>query len=205
MNARALAVLIFIACSDEQAPARLNTQSAVTQAPTPESEVAPEVASEPVEQPVAESKAAAATPDQIAMAANDFGQPSTQVVSSLDVRRWIQDGGDLEQLAPATGNRFLVVELPEARNPSGQIFYDSRQVSLDIGGASIAVFAATTAGANAPSMGRTADGRRVFQREVYASHYAPTDDLPFAIVFEVPAGASSGTLVLGTRQVALSW
>ncbi|HET7710835.1 MAG TPA: hypothetical protein VFL80_02800 [Thermoanaerobaculia bacterium] len=143
--------------------------------------------------------------DVAAMAATEFGSPSTRFEAALPVRRWAQDGGGTEIITPSAGHRFLVVEFPHAGTQTGQIFYDSRQVFLHVGGHSLKPYAATTGGASAPAMSRTTDGRRVFQREVYASHYAPAHDLPFALAFQIPESARGGTLKLGSRESALSW
>ncbi len=143
--------------------------------------------------------------DVAAMAATDFGPPSTRIEPVLHVQRWAKDGGGHEIVSPSEGHRFLVVEFPRTATLSGQIFYDSRQVSLRSGVDALQPYAVTTGGASARSSARTPDGRRVFQREVYASQYAPDPDLPFAVVFHIPAGATGGTLRLGSRESALSW
>lgn len=67
------------------------------------------------------------------------------------------------------------------------------------------MFAVTTDGANAPALGRTEDGRRIYKREVQASTYMAAPGLPFAVTFEVPANVSHGTLWLGRRSVPISW
>lgn len=143
--------------------------------------------------------------DVAAMAATDFGSPSTRLEPVLHVQRWAKDGGGNEIVSPSGGHRFLVVEFPQTGNQTGQIFYDSRQVFLRIGGDMLQVYAVTTGGASARSSAMTPDGRRVFQREVYMSHYPPAPDLPFAVAFHIPAGVTGGTLRLGKRESALSW
>jgi len=143
--------------------------------------------------------------DVAAMAATDFGSPSTRFEPVLHVQRWAQDGGGHETVSPSGGHRFLVVEFPRTATQTAQILYDSRQVFLHVGQDAIKPYAVTTGGASAPSLAVTADGRRVFQREVYVSFYAPTPTLPFAVAFLVPDGANGGTLKLGSREAALSW
>ena len=143
--------------------------------------------------------------DVAAMAATDYGSPTTRIESTLLIQRWIQDGGGSEAARPSEGRRFLVAEFPQTATLTAQLFYDSRQVSLQIGSERLPVYAVTTGGASARSSSITPEGRRVFQRDVYASHYAPAADLPFAIAFEVRADATAGTLKLGQREAALSW
>lgn len=143
--------------------------------------------------------------DVAAMAATDYGSPVTRFESQLHVQRWAQDGGGQEVVSPSAGHRFLIVEFPHTGTQTGQIFYDSRQVFLLVGGDQLKVFAVTTGGANARSTAITPDGRRIFQRDVYASHYAPAPDLPFAIAFQIPTTSNDGTLKLGQRESVLSW
>ena len=112
---------------------------------------------------------------------------------------------DTKSSVPSGGHRFLVVEFPHTGTQTGQIYYDSRQVFLRVGGDLLRAYAVTSGGAAARSSALTADGRRVFQRDVYASHYPPAPDLPFALAFHIPAGATQGTLKLGKRESALSW
>lgn len=143
--------------------------------------------------------------DVAAMTATDFGSPSTRFEPVLHVQRWAKDGGGHEIISPSGGHRFLVVEFPHTATQTGQIFYDSRQVFLRVGGDMLQAYAVTTGGASAPNSSRTPDGHRVFQREVWVSHYPPAPDLPFAVAFHVPTGATGGTLKLGSRESALSW
>jgi hypothetical protein len=134
--------------------------------------------------------------DVAAMASTDYGSPVTRVEPMLHVQEWAKDGGGQQIVHPSGGHRFLVVEFPHTATQTGQIFYDSRQVFLGIGTDALKPFAVTTGGASS---------RRVFQREVWVSHYAPAPNLPFALVFQVPEGARGGTLKLGSRESALSW
>ena len=205
----AAAAFILLCCKERTEPVKqaetVSADTGSTTSPPPEA-VSSIAAATPV--PVA-APAPAAPPvpagDVAAMAATDFGSPSTRFEPVLHVQRWAQDGGGHEAVNPSGGHRFLVVEFPRTATQTAQIFYDSRQVFLHVGQDAIKPYAVTTGGASAPGLAVTADGRRVFQREVYVSFYAPTPTLPFAVAFLVPDGTNGGTLKLGSREAALSW
>lgn len=198
-----VAPLLLLACGERAAEVKTTRSSVVAKAET-SAPVVTETAAAPEAAPI---NTAPAVPeaDVVAMAASDYGDPTTRIEPALKVQRWIQDGGGREDVRASEGRRFLVVEFPQTATMTPQLFYDSRQVSLRIGSERLPVYAVTTGGASARNSAIAPDGRRVFQREVYASHYAPAADLPFAIAFEIPADATSGTLTLGQRESALSW